>query len=397
MTWTTIGLMATLLAAAPDVELQTLDDQTISGPLLSLTPEAATVESADGPVSLQIDSLLWLAPKGSPSPSEDLGPVTVRTADGSWIAADDYRCEGGEAVVETAGGTVRLPRDQILAVRLVPADDETLARWRELTEAEIPGDLLVIRKDESIDYHRGIVRDVTDQRVQFDLDGELLPVKRSKVFGIVHYRAEGHEADRPTCHLRMADGSRWAARNVRLSGSALSFTTAGGVEISRPLEAVVAIDFSQGKMTYLCNLDPESSRWTPFFPTSSPLEARQRFFKPRAGRPQAPRPLTLDGDTCRNALVLHSRTELVYRLPEDFGRFKARVGIADSVRPQGHVQVTIQADGRTIWEAAVAGSDPAETVVLPLDGASRLAIICDYGENLDIGDHLVLDDAKVLK
>ena len=47
-------------------------------------------------------------------------------------------------------------------------------------------DLLVVRKDEAIDYHKGVLHDVTADVVRFDLDGEVLPVKRSKVFGFVY-------------------------------------------------------------------------------------------------------------------------------------------------------------------------------------------------------------------
>lgn len=396
MIWT-ICLAAGLLSASPEVDVQTLDGQTLGGRLVSLADGTLTVRGADGPVSLEVEHLLSIEPRKAPAVSGGTSAVMVRVADGSSITGSDYRSEGNEATVEVAGGPLRLPRDQVLSVRLVAAEDEVLARWKELTESKIPSDLLVIRKDASIDYHRGLVRDVTEEHVQFDLDGELLPVKRSKVFGIVHYRAEGRELDAPICRIFEANGSQWSARQVEWAGNALNWSTPSGIAVSRSLSAIVQIDFSGGKLVYLSDLEPAVVRWQPFFPTKRPLESRRRFFAPRGHLQHGAGPLELDEKPVRKAVSLHSHTELTYQLPDAFRRFKATIGIADSVRPQGHVEVIVRADGRTIWKAAVSGADPPETLDLDIDGASRLTIVCDYGQNLDIADHLVVGDARVLK
>ena len=60
----------------------------------------------------------------------------------------------------------------------------------------VDSDLLVVRKDETLDYHQGVLGDVTDDVVQFELDGEQLAVKRSKVFGLVYHHPAGGRAAR---------------------------------------------------------------------------------------------------------------------------------------------------------------------------------------------------------
>jgi hypothetical protein len=194
-----------------------------------------------------------------------------------------------------------------------------------------------------------------------------------------------------------ADGSRWAVRSVRLEGEDFRWMTPLGLEVSRAAAEVVRIDFSQGKIVYLSDLEPESLVWTPYFGSGEEPPALARFFGPREDRGLDPGPLELDGRQYAKGLALHSRTSLVYRLPGRFRRFKATVGIDDRVRPQGNVRLVIRGDDRVLWEAALTGTGPAQPVDLDLRGVRRLGILVDYGDDLDVADHLNLCDARIVK
>jgi len=242
-----------------------------------------------------------------------------------------------------------------------------------------------------------VIRDVTDKIVQFDLDGELLPVKRAKVQGIIYYQSAGRILPEPVCRVTDADGSCWQARFIGLEGGNLHWTTPLGLEITRPLGEVLRIDFSQGKIIYLSDLEPESRVWTPYFGTASELPSLAEFFAPREDRGLDLGPLELDGKQYQKGLALHSRTSLAYRLPGQFRRFRATVGIDDRVRPRGHVRLVITGDDRVLLETRVAGTDPAQSIDLDIAGVRRLAILVDYGDDLDVADHLDLSDARIVK
>jgi hypothetical protein len=87
----------------------------------------------------------------------------------------------------------------------------------------------------------------------------------------------------------------------------------------------------------------------------------------------------------------------VYRLPGRFRRFKAAVGVDDRVRPRGNVRLVIHGDGRLLLETTISGMDPALQLDLDIAGVRRLAILADYGDDLDLADHLDLCDARVVK
>jgi alpha-galactosidase len=108
-------------------------------------------------------------------------------------------------------------------------------------------------------------------------------------------------------------------------------------------------------------------------------------------------PLRLDGKEYKKGLALASRTELVYKLPGKFRMFRATVGIDDRVRDTGSVHVEIRGDGKPLWQADVRGTEPARELELQIAGVKLLEIVADFGENLDVGDRLVLGEAQVTK
>ena len=96
-------------------------------------------------------------------------------------------------------------------------------------------------------------------------------------------------------------------------------------------------------------------------------------------------------------LAIHSRTEINYRLTDDYRTFQALVGIDPAMGENGHVELVILADGKQLYRQAISGKDDARSIELDLTGVKRLTILVDFGEQLDIGDHLLLCNARLTK
>ena len=144
------------------------------------------------------------------------------------------------------------------------------------------GDLLVIVNGDVVDYHQGAAGDVTEKTVEFDLDGEVVPVKRG----------QGLRPDLPrrrtgTGRAGRAGSPTPADRAGRCESMTLAeqpeWTTVAGARASCPLDQVSQIDLSRGKIVYLSDLKPESVAYTPYFPLDKELPAEQKFFRLRAG------------------------------------------------------------------------------------------------------------------
>ncbi len=402
----------TVAAAPPQFDVQTLDGQTVTGSLVKLTGEQLTLRTAGGPVSLHVDKLMMLSPAEQPTLPAEQPAVRIELVDGSSLVAREYTVSDGRARITLADGhAVETSTAGVASVRLRPPTDQFAAEWSQILGEQVQSDLLVVRKGDTIDYHKGLLRDVTDEVVRFELDGDVLPVKRSKVYGLLYYRPPGASLPPPVCQLTDTSGSQWSVRSFSLAdevqgpgmqgpgmrGIGLQWTTPAGLTVTRPLATVAKIDFSGGKVVFLSDLKPESVSFTPYFGTNEEMPMLAKFFGPRNDKSLESGPLRLGKQEYRKGLALHSRTRVVYRLPDRFRRLKAIVGIDDAVRPHGHVRLVISGDEKVLLETTVTGADPPKPVDLDLTGVRRLAILVDFGEKLDVADHLDLCEARVIK
>ena len=416
--WIIALVLALTTVDGPAVSLETLDGGKLAGKLVGLSLDGATIETAAGRKTLPLGDLLELLPNNSPSNNttaaamQDRPAVWLELLDGSTLVGSGFTVKGPMARLALLGAaapgsqsfqsTVEIPTRQIAAVRLQPQTEETAAEWKRIRnqrgeDADTSGDLLVVRKGGRLDYHRGIVVDISRKAVDFNLDGDVLSVRRGKVFAVIYRHAAGQSLPSAACRLVGVDGSRWVVHSMELRDDILSFETPSGLAVSLPLGKIECLDFSHGKVVYLSDLAPISADWTPYFGGPKEPQARRSLFGPRAVRGANGEPIRLGGKAFARGIILHSRTELVYRLGEGFRRFRATAGIDDRARPRGHVQLLIRGDDRVLLDTTLSGSDPPRLLDLDLGQASTLTIIVDFGDDLDVGDHLDLGDARIVK
>lgn len=396
-----VVLMTSLVSAPPPVfTAHTVDGRQVHGTVSAWDAQSLTLTDGEGQRRLPLDQLLWVAPsKGLPTvPTSDT--VWVSLTDGSVIAAGSYLAESQSVKVTTSrAGVLDLPAGSVDHVRFHAAASAFDSRWKEILEKESDQDMLVIASGDTLDHLSGIVRAVREQEIDFDLDGDVLPVRRSKVFGIRYYRPNRPEASEPLARLTDADGSTWPVLQVSISESdgKILAETPHGLRVQLPLEAVARIDFAGAGLIYLSDLTADSYHWTPYFDQAASIPALEKLYRPRRNTAFDSSPILLDGVEYERGLALHSRTEMTYHLTEPFERFQAMAGIDDRLRPRGNVQLKILGDHRILFDATIAGTQPSQPIDVSLKGVATLTILVDFGSDLDVGDHLILAEAKLLK
>ncbi len=436
-------LLAVLItAAAPPFSAETLDGEDFRGPVIQLDSKHVTLETDDGPKSVEIGKLIRLVPEDPPKFSDEEGGAWIELVDGSVVVAGDYAVDDQRGrLIFSDEEAIELPVAMIAVVRLQDQSGATAAEWARIRQTKFDSDVLVTRKDEVLDYHRGVLRDVTDAAVQFEIDGEVLSVKRSKVHGLIYYRRLSNALPDSICVLGDTARSHWSVSSLTTpQKEKLRWTTPAGATVTRPLANVASIDFSQGKVVYLSDLNWESATFTPYFGTKKGMPLLDRFLAPRKDTNLHSEPLRIAGEDYKKGISIHSRTEIIYRLPGRFRWFRALAGIDDSVRPHGNVRLVIIGDDRMLLEATITGSPgdkpvrmklgenpleakpanpPFETgldakfqpyftsplllpeypvkIDVPITGVRRLTLLVDFGEELDVSDHLDLCNARVVK
>ncbi|MEX0977875.1 MAG: NPCBM/NEW2 domain-containing protein [Pirellulales bacterium] len=395
-------LLIAVLAGGPvPFEVQTLDGQKAAGQIVTLNAQVLELETDAGRVAFPLAKLAVLAQKPAPPIAATGAELWVELIDGAALGAVEYTVADGKAKVRLASNvTHEFPTKMIRTVRFGSSanyDPKMTKQWSEIGESKAAGDLLVVRKNGALDYLEGVLGAVDADTCQFEVDGEVIPVKRPKVEGLVYAPSPAAELPEPIGKLVVTDGSRLPLHTVELDGDQVSLSTPAGSRYKLPLAGVVRFDFSSGKIAYLSDLEPESVEFTPLFGFQQSPPGLLEYYAYRRDVGFAMNPLRLDGKVYQKGLALASRTKLAYKLPGKFRVFHAMVGIDDSVRETGSVKVEIKGDGKVLWQADVRGSEPARELELEIAGVKRLEVVVDYGEGLDVGDRLDLAEAQVTK
>ena len=386
------------------VELQRVTGEPVRGALGKLNASGVVMAaSPDPPIPWeQITSIAFVADKADAS-NANQPTAWMRWTGGSRSAVAAIEISDDQFRATLLDGTkLQGPTESLDAVRFYAPAPGTNQQWEELLKRPRTGDVVIVRKSaESLDLLEGVIHSVTADVVEFEFDGQKIPVRRTKLEGI----AFAGRRDRPARSLgRLLDrfGGEWQLASIEADDSRVKLETVSGIRWQWRLRHLRRLELQGTNVVYLSDLKPEKVEWTSFFPGGRLSESFRGLFAVQKDRSLSGEPLELvmaDGHrrVFAKGLGIHSRTELVYRLTEPFERFHAIAGIDVAHRVRGTVQLTVMGDGRPLWSGTVRGNEPPVVLDVSLRGVRRLALLVDYGDESDAGDHLNLCEPRLVK
>jgi len=273
--------------------------------------------------------------------------IVLELQDGSRLTASSFTAHNNQGTVRLVDqpNELSLPLNTITAVRLaVRSLSEVVnppADWLRLAVPNAEGDRLVVGNPDSFDVYTGILHDINAETISFAVDGEVLPVPRRKVFGLVLHRESIIASEPPFGTLTLWTGTRGMISDIQLKENELSWQTSTGFSVSCPLEMVDEIDFGEKRIASLIDVERVRSEFSlPFESEVNPsqLHFLQTFFENRTKN--STHETILDGVGYERSITLWGKTSLEYILPKPFASLKAVIGIEDQFRP--HVSATLQ-------------------------------------------------------
>ncbi|HVT29955.1 MAG TPA: NPCBM/NEW2 domain-containing protein [Lacipirellulaceae bacterium] len=407
------------IASAAEISATGLDGSTTHGELREWNNKEVVIATPAGDRHIdtgQLISLRWQPTPASPATSDN-NTGFVELTDGSILPIKSIQIEQSKATVTLASPTkaaennLVLPSNQLAAVCFRGLGPPLAKQWDEIRHLNTANDVLaVLKKDgKSLDYVEGVIGDVSADKIDFKLEGEMQHVDRAKIAGAVYHRLDHSAQEKPRATLQGRSGVRLNAARVELKDSLLDVTTSAGTQLRWPLDDISLADFSAGKLLYLSDIEPASEDWTPLIGLPAAATIASTYGRPRRDRSAYGGPLALamkQGETAaaqaatrsfNKGLALHSRTEVIYRLPPGFRRFIALAGIDPATSTVGNAQLIISADDHVLLNTNIAGDQPPHPIQLDIANVKRLKIVVDYGQNLDTGDWLNLCDARIVK
>ncbi len=272
-----IALSATTPCGAIEVQLTTLDGRKLEGTLKQLASDRVVVQVGETETTVEDTDLHLVTLKAPPEKSSARPVAWVELVDGSRLPVASYIATGGKVIICMLNEKkIELATRQVRSVRFGRLDE----RDAEIGRPDAAGDLLGIRKRENVDFLDGVIGDVTTEIVEFTLEGEKIPVNRSKVEGIVYAHKASDEDITPACIVEDSAGALVKAKKVQVTDDILEVVTLAGPIVHWPLTEIRKVDFSAGKLVYLSDLKPESVQWTSFFDLANQAPSLARFMAP---------------------------------------------------------------------------------------------------------------------
>src|SRR5262249_29908993 len=307
-------------AASAAVEVETLKGDRHAGELVALDAQAAVLKSGGNSTTVPLADVIEIRFPEAQPPEASTGE-RLALPDGTRLTLSSFTIANDQARCESSCGSFTLAVGRLSHVRFGISTAKIDEAWNALLKRESKNDLLVVKKDDVLDFLAGTTGDV-GEKISLLLDGDEVPVAREKGDGIIFHRRVP-SLPKPICEVRLAGGDVLAITRFAWEDGTLKVRLATGVDLAVPTAQLSALDFSSGKILYLSDVEPRDVKYIPFF------DIVHEF---RRDRSLDGTPLTLAGKAYSRGLALHSRTTLRYRIAGDYKRFQAGAGIDHPVR-----------------------------------------------------------------
>jgi len=410
--------LITLLLISIDVQIDLLDGNAVTGSLTALDGNELTLQVDGQPKTIALSDVIAVHSRRKPESSRDhQGQILL--GDGSLIVGTLENITAKEVNFHSAtAGELNIPRLAVRAILLTSANPEWVEEWQAFLQRENPDDLLILKKRDGsgLDFYGGVISATSEDNVSFVLDGDTVPVPRTRIYGLVF--AAGRTTPKGSTTLRLFDGSEIMTQRLIMNDDTLKADTSWNQVITVPLSAFHDIDFSSERFHYLSDLDPVRETYLGTHPKGSPLEnllksddvlGREalKLWKMHRDKipmgPFGPLPLTLRGKVYKKGIWLFPRCRIDYALDGRYSTFQTVAGVDDEVafncstpNNPSKVQLTILTDGDEAWKQLIeAPADPI-TINLDVSEARTLSILVDFGDDDSVCDFLDLADARLL-
>lgn len=376
-----LKMMAVLTVAILPVRVMTNSGEKIEGTLEAFAEASLVVETDGGSVNVPYDQLVTLQSDAE----ERTGPTfRVTLLSGSKIFAQDLAMKDDSITIEPRRQLpLRVNIKEVKSIRFQGADARTDAQWLGLLEQEGRGDLLAIRREgDRLDPYRGVARAIGQGKVSFDLDENSVNAPIDKLEGVIF---GGNRSVSENAAVRVTDiyGSSWSAQSITpgQANDGLTLKLNGTLEHTIPLNQVRLVRWSSG-LQLLAEIAPADQSFESFFQSKVDPKLMEAWFGP--------------GDIDESDLLMHGNSRIEYRVEPGFGTLAGSVQRSKAVQKAGKVIVSIAVDEKVRWKETLSDSSRLG-FELPLQDARRIRIEVQCGDDGDLGDTVRFSRPRLVK
>ena len=391
-------------------KLTTISGQTINGKLVSVDPQGITFSSSEKGEAKVPSKEIYLVDLGNPiaPPPKDSRYHEVELTDGSTLRITKYAIKGKKLIVDLLPGpkdvpmpTYEIDLGSVFSVMRGADDLKNREAWKKLLSNRGKRDLYVIREAEGLNSVSGTIlsgNEAGDTLTFEKLDGSTTELRLSRATGGLIFAQPQSTQIAPTlCKVLDVFGNSLIARAIEISSSGATITTvSGGVIKYSNRNALSRLDYAQGNVAYLSDLEPKLE--------VAGMAADEKGLRVNVDVPFTKdkaisnEPLKLGSEAYAKGLMVAPETRLTFNIGGDYREFKAVIGIQElTLDANLEARLTIEADdGRVLYSDTLKRKDKPRSIGLDVKAVKQLRIIveADFPVN---GNNVILADAKVQK
>lgn len=349
-------------------------------------------EGKDNPARVTARDLYVIAKENSsagfPGPPSLAREPHVVFANGDFVLARvESTADESVQVRSRMFGELSLPWEAVSAL-VLRRDDSGRVGGRA---ASMPTDADVLALTNG-DTLSGTILSMDASQIELDSTVGKIEVARSGVAS-VFFNPELLHLPKPEglrALVWFADGSRLTATSLGWSDKGLVVETPYSLRARIPPAAIEKMQFLDGRLVYLSDLEPERYEHTPFLSVRWPYER---------DRSVGGNPLTLGGTVYAKGLGMHGTSRIVYALDGLYDRFEATLGIDDETQGDGSVVFRVLVDGQEVYTSPIlrGTDDPIRLEPIKVAGARSLELAIDRADYGDVQDHADWADARLVR
>ncbi len=305
-------------------------------------------------------------------------PVELFMLDGSKAFGNRLtgKSSSGWRLKDLLGNEVAISSKSLKAVRLKAIAPELVKTWQSaILETKNADAVIVLRSGNSLDRINGVILQVQEESITFDLDGQQIDIPIEKLVGLVWFQRD-QERVKPTIEVSATDHSVWMAESLTMKSNVLELRTSLGQSVSIPLVQISRINYSTANIRWLADVESLEAVAERQIEFKTPIASVDKAFAPRfVVNGLAPLSTSLAAD---KDLYFPSPGYYLFRVPEGFSSLQCRVERTDDGSQRTDITIEVWQDDQKISEQPLSFNVDFADLAIPLksEKKTKLAVIC---------------------
>lgn len=379
--------------SATSLRFTDIDGQSWDGQLVSLDQDVLVYKPAEVAGGLDATKKLEQIVRierfnKSPNRGSDAWPIKVGLTDGSILAIQkiegrekDWRIQLDDRMAQVGFA------GELKYLKLKSLDAKGEEAWEAYVREEIKSDaLIVVRPGGALDRVDGVVKEIRDGKIQFDVDGQIVEASFDRLAGVLWYR-KALSAKPKGVNVILSNGSTLFSQKVKLVDDSLQIAGSWGDSLIVPLQWLDAIDCGLDKLAWLSGLMPIDSR--------SNNKGGFGDFDSMLAKTTKPR--WVKGEGSNQDLLFSGPGEYMFRAPEGMTKLQSRLQRSSESESRSAILVEVWVDDQIAIRKEIAPEEELLDLEVPIAPEKKIKLVMASKSALNLGTRVLWRQPRLSK